>query len=311
MSKLLQAQTSPPLWRSILFVPALSERFIDSALRQPADALQIDLEDSIGPDDKARAREAAPGIARRFAQAGHEVIVRVNRPWRLLVRDLEAVVAEHVSAITLPKVPDAAFVRGAAEMLDELERERGLARSHTFGHTRLIAMIECAEGLASIDAIAAAHPRVAAIIVGAEDLAASLQMAVDDDALYWPNVRAVQAARRAGVMPLGFVGSVADYADLDAFRARCQRARRLGFDGGFCVHPRQVPVMNAAYAPADAEVARARALVQAFERESAQGRAAFSFEGRMVDLPVLLQARALLQRAAQIAERGARTAVRS
>jgi citrate lyase subunit beta/citryl-CoA lyase len=304
MNKLLQAEAALPLWRSILFVPALSERFIDSALRQSADALQIDLEDSIGPDDKARARDAAPTVARRFAQAGYEVIVRVNRPWRLLVRDLEAVVAEHVSAVTLPKVPDAAFVRAAAEMLDELERERGL----DLGRTRLIAMIECAEGLANIDAIAAAHPRVAAIIVGAEDLAASMQMAVDEDALYGPNVRAVQAARRAGVMPLGFVGSVADYADLDAFRARCERARRLGFDGGFCVHPRQVPVMNAAYAPADAEVARAQALVQAFESHAAQGRAAFSFEGRMVDLPVLLQARALLQRAARITARAARAA---
>ncbi|MDZ7651473.1 MAG: hypothetical protein U5L03_02330 [Burkholderiaceae bacterium] len=112
------------------------------------------------------------------------------------------------------------------------------------------------------------------------------------------------AARRAGVMPLGFVGSVADYTDLDAFRARIERARRLGFDGGFCVHPRQVAVMNQAFAPTPAEVARAQALVAAFEAQQAQGRAAFAFEGRMVDLPVVEQARTLLARAARNALRG-------
>lgn len=292
-----------PVWRSILFVPALSGRFVESALRQPADALQIDLEDSIGPDDKARARDAAPAIAQRFAQAGFDVLVRVNRPWRLLVRDLEAVVAREVHAITLPKVPDAAFVREVAQVIDELERERGLAS----GHTRLVAMIECPEGLAQIDAIAAAHPRVVALIIGAEDLALTLQCAVDEAALLGPNQRAVFAARRAGVMPLGFVGSVADYADLDAFRVRIERARRLGFDGGFCVHPSQVAVMNQAFAPTPAEVARAQALVAAFEAQQAQGRAAFAFEGRMVDRPVVDQARAVLARAARIAQRGVRS----
>jgi len=290
------------VWRSILFVPALAERFVESALRQPADALQIDLEDSIGPDDKARARDAAPAIAQRFAAAGFDVIVRVNRPWRLLVRDLEAVVSAPVHAITLPKVPDASFVREVAQVLDELERERGLAE----GRTRLIAMIESAEGLANVDAIAAAHPRMVALIVGAEDLALDLGCAIDDEALLAPNLRAVAAARRAEVMPLGFVGSVADYADEEAFHARVQRARRLGFDGGFCVHPRQIAAMNAAYAPTAAEVGHARALVAAFERALADGRAAFAFEGRMVDRPVVERARQLLARAERIAERSAR-----
>jgi citrate lyase subunit beta / citryl-CoA lyase len=227
------------------------------------------------------------------------------------VRDLEAVVAREVHAITLPKVPDAAFVREVAQVLDELERERGLVVGDTVGPavgpTRLVAMIECPEGLANIDAIAAADPRVVALIIGAEDLALTLQCAVDDEALLAPNQRAVFAARRAGVMPLGFVGSVADYADLDAFRARIERARRLGFDGGFCVHPSQVPVMNQAFAPTPAEVARAQALVAAFETQQVQGRAAFAFEGRMVDRPVVEQARALLARAARIAQRAART----
>ena len=289
-------QPQPPVWRSILFVPAIAERFVDSALRQPADALQIDLEDSIGPQDKARARAAAPEVARRFAEAGREVIVRVNRPWRMLVPDLEAVVGPAVRAVTLPKVPDAGHVRAVAEVLDELERERGMAP----GHTRIVAMVEGADGLARIDDIAAAHPRVVALIVGAEDLAVDLRMAVDDDTLYLPNLMAVMAARRAGIVPLGFVGSVADYADQEAFRARIRRARRLGFEGGFCIHPRQVAIMNEEFAPRAEELARARAMCAAFEEAQAQGRGAFSFEGRMVDLPVVEQARQLVARAARI-----------
>ncbi|NBT65900.1 MAG: hypothetical protein EBT32_11010 [Betaproteobacteria bacterium] len=145
-----------PIWRSILFVPATSARFIESAVRQAADALQIDLEDSVSPQEKDVARAAVAPIARSFVQAGKAVIVRVNRPWRLLVRDLEASVCEAVSAISLPKVPDAGFIKSVAEVLSELEFERGLVQ----GHTRLIAMIEDPEGVHHVDAIAQAHARM-------------------------------------------------------------------------------------------------------------------------------------------------------
>lgn len=281
-----------PVWRSILFVPATSDRFIESAVRQPADALQIDLEDSVGPDQKQFARERVAGIADRFAQAGYDVVVRVNRGWRLLVRDLEASVRASVRAITVPKVPDASMVRAVAEILQELETAAGLVA----GHTRIIAMIEDAEGLQNMAEIARAHPRVQAIIVGAEDLAVSLRMSVAEDGLYAPNVMAVVAARRAGVAPLGFIGSVADFKDEDEFRRKMERARRLGFEGTFCIHPRQVPIANAAFGPDPAEVEHARGLLAEFDAQVAAGRAAFAYKGRMVDLPVVEQARALIGR---------------
>jgi citrate lyase subunit beta/citryl-CoA lyase len=281
-----------PVWRSILFVPAVSDKFVDSALRQPADVLQVDLEDSVGPDRKDEARGRVAAIADRFAAAGRDVTVRVNRPWRLLVRDLEACVRASVRAIALPKVPDASFVREVAEVLAGLERERGLAD----GHTRMITMVEDAEGLAHLDAIAAAHSRVVGQIVGGEDLSVSMGSSIDDDALYVWNAMNVRAARRAGVIPIGFVGSVADYRDIDAFRARIVRARRLGFEGAFCIHPSQVPVLNACFAPGADEVTEARELVAAFEREVGTGRAAFAWKGRMVDLPVVDRARAVLAR---------------
>lgn len=285
-----------PVWRSILFVPAVSDRFVDSALKGDADALQIDLEDSVGPAQKDEARERVAAIADRFAQAGRDVTVRVNRPWRMLVRDLEATVRASVKAIAMPKVPDASFVRELAGVLADIERERGLP----VGHTRVITMVEDAEGLAHLDAIAAAHPRVVGQIVGGEDLSVSLGSTVDDDAMYVPNVDNVRAARRAGVLPIGFIGSVADYRDVDAYRARIVRARRLGFEGAFCIHPTQVGICNASFAPDPADVASAREMVDAFEREVGAGRAAFAWKGRMVDLPVVDRARRLLARHAAI-----------
>jgi citrate lyase subunit beta/citryl-CoA lyase len=289
-------------WRSLLFVPATNPRFTESALRQQADALQIDLEDSIAPDQKIQARALVPELADRYAAAGFDVVVRVNRPWRLLVRDIEACVRQSVKALTIPKVPDASFLLGVAEVLAECEIEAGLP----VGHTRLIAMIEDAVGLENMAAIAAAHPRVCAMIVGAEDLATSMRMAVDTDSLYVPNVMAVAACRRAGIAPLGFVGSVADFADRDIFSAAVQRAARLGFEGAFCIHPAQVDLANAAFTPPQASVDRARALLAEFERQCAAGRAACTFEGRMVDAPVAAQARQIVARFEEIAAMRAR-----
>lgn len=283
---------SAPAWRSMLFVPATSERFVESAMRQPADALQIDLEDSVAPDQKEAARRRVPAIADAFAAAGYDAIVRVNRPWRQLVRDLEAGVRPAVRAVTLPKVSDAAAVRAVAEILGELESAAGMA----VGHTRIIAMIEDAEGLHNMADIAAAHARMLGIIVGAEDLAVSMRMAVNADSLYLPNVMAVAAARRAGIMPIGFVGSVADFADEAAFRLTVQRARHLGFEGAFCIHPKQVPIVNAAFSPAAEEVEHAEALLAEAERQKQKGLVAFAFKGRMVDLPVMEQARMVVAR---------------
>ena len=288
-----------PVWRSIMFVPAVSERFVESAFKVPADLLQIDLEDSVGPLQKEEARGRVSAIADRFAAAGRDVSVRVNRPWRMLVRDLEATVRKSVLAIALPKVPDASFVQSVAEVLAELEREQNLP----IGHTRIITMVEDAEGVANMNPIAAAHTRVAGQIVGAEDLAVSMQMAVDDDSLYVPNVMNVTACRRAGVMPVGFIGTVADFKDQDAFRLRIRRARKLGVESAFCVHPTQVGIINEEFAPSAAEVEFARGLVAQFEIEVAGGRAAFTYRGRMVDLPVVDQSRQVLARHAAIVAR--------
>ncbi len=279
-------------WRSMLFVPANSEKFLQSALKRSADAIQLDLEDACPPDLKTATRARIGELAQLASSAGFDVIVRVNRPWRLLVRDLEACVHPAIKALTLPKVPDGSFIRSVAEVLAQVEQEKGMP----VGHTQLIAMVEDADGLANMDDIARAHPRLYGMIVGAEDLAVSMRMAVDPDGLYVPNIMAVAACRRAGIVPIGFVGSVADFADQDKFKQTVQRAARLGFEGAFCIHPSQIEPANEAFSPDAKAVERARALVATFEQARANGQATCTFESRMVDAPVVAQAHLLIER---------------
>ena len=151
--------------------------------------------------------------------------------------------------------------------------------------------------------IAAASERVVALTVGAEDLALDMDMRPTADALYVPNVQAVAAARAAGILPIGYVGTVADYQDEGLYRQTAEQARQLGFAGGFCIHPKQVPILNAAFSPSAEEVADAEAIVTAYEAAERAGQGAVSHRGRMVDRPVVERARALLARHAEIAAR--------
>ena len=288
-----------PLWRSMLFVPVLNEKFLAGVASRGADCIQLDLEDSIPLARKTEARAAVRAAAETLASQGIDVVVRINRPWRMAIADIEASVGPAVVALNLPKVPDVGHVCAVAEILDELEAERGLAR----GHTRLVVMIETPGGLIDMAAIATASDRVVAMTVGAEDLALAMGMEPVEDALYVPNVQAVAAARAAGILPIGYVGTVAEYEDEARFRETAERARRLGFAGGFCVHPKQVPILNAAFSPSAAEVAEAKALIAAYDAALAAGNGAVNHNGRMIDQPVAERARALLTRAAAIAAR--------
>jgi citrate lyase subunit beta/citryl-CoA lyase len=289
-----------PIWRSILFVPVLNDKFVAGAARRGADAIQLDLEDSIPVDLKAAARErlrAAVGEIR--AVASTDIIVRINRPWRMAVADLEAAVDRNVCAIALPKVPHAGHVQAIGEILDELEAERGLEP----GHTVLIAMIETAEGLVNLASIPAASSRVVGITVGAEDLAVSTEMEPSADAMYVPNMLAVAAARAAGCLPLGFVGSIADLGNGEEFEAAVMRASRLGFAGASCVHPSQVPILNRAFSPSAEAVNQAETILQVYEEATVRGAGAVRHEGRMIDAPVAERARALLRRHSALAAR--------
>lgn len=291
-----------PLWRSMMFVPVINDRFVAGAAQRGADAILLDLEDSIPPARKAEARRRVAEAAHSVAAGGPDVLVRVNRPWRMALADMEACVGADVTALLLPKVPNATHVQAVAEVLEELERERGL----TVGHTGLLLLIETPEGVTRINEIAAAHPRVIGLTIGSEDLCSAMGMVPDADSLYVPKMLAVIAARAAGVLPFGFVGSIADFSDIEAFRAVVRRARRLGFVGASCIHPNQVKVLNEEFSPSAEEVAKARGIVAAFEAALREGSGAVQHEGRMLDLPVVDQARTVLERDTAIRRRAAR-----
>jgi len=292
-------RTDLPVWRSMLFVPVTRPRFVEKGAEAGADAIILDLEDAVAPADKERARtllaEAAGAVSRR----GADIVVRVNRPWRMLVRDLEAAVLPGIAALALPKIESAEHIEAIAEIVAELEAERRMQP----GAVRLLAMVETASGFFRIDQIARAHARLVGLSIGAEDLALSVGMLPEPEGLFYPKQQCVIAARAAGVLPLGFIGTVADYKDLDAFRATIRRSRRLGFMGASCIHPSNVPILNEEFAPAAAEVAHAERMVAAFDAALAEGKGSIEFEGKMIDIPVVERARQLLAREAAIRSR--------
>ena len=249
-----------PTWRSMLFVPVIRESFVTSAHTRGADAIILDLEDSIPEPRKAHARTLVPAAANVVGQGGADVVVRINRPWHQAFRDIEAVVGADVGSLMCPKVESPEHIGVIAELLDTLEAGRGLAR----GHTRLIAMIETADAYFRVREIAKASPRLVAMTLGAEDFALAVGMEPLAETLLGPKQSVIIAARAAGILPLGFLGTVADFKDLDAFRATIRRSRTFGFAGASCVHPSQIAILNEEYGwPAEA-VARAQRMVAAY-----------------------------------------------
>ena len=293
---------SLPVWRSLLFVPVTAKRFVDGAARRGADAIILDLQHSVAASEKERARGLVPEAAEIVSRGGADVVVRINRPLRLAVRDIEATIGPRILALALPKVDSPEHVRLLAEIIDEVEAERGM----TPGTTRLIAMVETAAAFFRIAEIARAHPRLCALNLGAEDFALSAGILPDAEGLFMPKQMAVFAARAAGIMPLGFIGTVAEFHDLDGFRQTIRRSRRLGFIGASVIHPSQIPILNEEFRPSPEEVDHARRVVAAYHQALAEGVGAVTVDGKMIDVPVVERSRLVIEREAAIATREAR-----
>ncbi len=291
-----------PVWRSLLYVPAHVERFVEKAHLRGADGIQLDLEDAVPASEKEAARAAVERAAGRVRRGGADVLVRINAPLSLAVRDLEASVGPDVDGFIVSKVRSAAHVELLDELIGELEQRRGLA----VGHSRLIALVESAAAWPHLGAIARASPRIAALNMGAEDFALDCGMEASEETLLLPKQQLVQAAAAAQVLAIGLVGSMTGFADRDAFRALALRSRRFGFSGSSCIHPGQVAILNEAFSPSPADVDRARRIVDALDDAGRRGLGAVAVDGRMVDAPIAMNARRVLARDAQIAARAAR-----
>ena len=288
-----------PVWRSALFVPVNVTRFVEKAHTRGADAIILDLEDSVPLADKASARSVARAAAATVAANGPDVLVRINQPLRHAVRDLEACICPQVDTVVVPKVTGPEHIRFIDEVITELEVEHNMP----VGHTRLVAYIETPQALVQVVEIAASSSRLVGMSLGAEDFSSAVGMTPTPEGLFFANQQVVFAAKSAGILPLGFVGSVVEYSDLDAFRQTIHQARQLGFRGAFGIHPNQIRIMNEEFVATDEEVARARGIIEADLLAQKEGRGAFEYEGKMVDAPVVARARETLQIYEMVASR--------
>ena len=270
--------------RSLLYVPAHAPRFVARAHERGADAIILDLEDAVPPADKHAARAALTEAVPAVGRGGATVFVRINAD----TADADAAAACHAGAagLLVPKVRSADTLLALAAGLAAAERGRS--------PMRFIPLLEDPGAVFDARAILSAGTRILGVAVGGEDLATAMDAEPGPDLLRLPKMMVHLAAKAAGVLSFGLLRSIADYADVEGIAASAAEARALGFDGASCIHPAVVPILNAAFSPAPAALDRARRMIAAFE---AVGGAAFSFEGKMVDLPIVDRARRLVARA--------------
>jgi citrate lyase subunit beta / citryl-CoA lyase len=266
--------------RSLLFLPAIAPHLLPKATARGADALIVDLEDSVPPARKAEARPMAAAALRELAARGAQVLLRVNADPALRDADIAAIPPGIPLTVMLPKVESAGEVEALAERL----AARGIAAP-------IAALVETPRGVLEVARIAAASPRLCALGLGAEDYAASMSLDPDPLTLTGPAQMVAVAAHAHGLGFWGLVGSIAETQDMDAFGALVRLSRRIGFTGTVCIHPRQVPVANAGFGPTAEEIAWARRVVQAAEAARAAGQGAVLLDGRMIDRPIEDRAR--------------------
>jgi citrate lyase beta subunit len=288
----------------MLFVPASRPDMIEKATRSAADAICLDLEDAVAPESKAASR-AHIVQALQTLDFGHRVrIVRINAldtafAYRDVIEVVEAAGAQ-IDLIMLPKVQAPKDLEFLDMLLTQIEAHIGLP--HPIG---IEAQIETASGFLWTREIAQSSPRLEALIFGPGDYAASMQMpltnigALDEhDALYpghrWHAVMhtIVAAARANGLRCMD--GPYANFRDETGLAEVARIAQAMGFDGKQCIHPAQLATVNQLFAPAPAAVARAQAVVDAYEAAMAAGRGAISLDGKMIDAANLRMAQAVL-----------------
>jgi citrate lyase subunit beta/citryl-CoA lyase len=285
--------------RSFLFAPGNVARRVEKALTLEADAVIVDLEDSVAIAEKEATRKAvAAALEGPRRPRGY---VRVNAPSTpFCYGDLVATIHGRVDGVVLPKVESAADLHAIDWLIWNLERERGI----TEGSIDLMPQIETAAGLHRIDRVLQARSlrpykgpwRVKRVAFGAADYGHELGLTVglEETELAEARARVVLASRAAG-----FEGPIDSpwfhFKEAQGFARALERSRRGGFQGRLCVHPDQIAPVNAAYLPSDAELARAERIVAAFTQAEAKGEAAVQVDGEMVDYPVAHRARALLE----------------
>jgi citrate lyase subunit beta/citryl-CoA lyase len=277
------------MWRSLLFIPVLEDRFIAKAAERGADAIILDLEAGVADDRKVEAREVLGSVVARLSP-DVTTTVRINAQWDAASLDLDAAVIAGVSALHLALCENPDHVRRVAERVSQLEAERGIAP----GTVRLIAMLESPTALIRANEIAAASPRMAGLTLGMEDYATAMGATPNADLLRPACYQITQVARAAGIAPLAVPASMANFRDSEEMENAAGWARRIGAVGGYAVHPVQVEILNRVFAPSEEEIAWAHRVIEAAAKAKRDGAGVFTVDGRMVDLPIITRARDII-----------------
>ena len=303
--------------RCQLFGPGSRTALYEKMAVSAADVINLDLEDSVAPSDKDQARA-------NIIQATHDVdwgtkylSVRINgldTPfWYRDVVELLEQASDRLDQIMIPKVGCAADIYAVDALVTAIERAKGRARPISFE-----VIIESAAGIAHVEDIAAASPRLQAMSLGAADFAASMGMQTTgiggtqenyymlrdgaqhwSDPWHWAQAAIVAACRTHGVLPVD--GPFGDFSDDDGFRAQARRSATLGMVGKWAIHPRQIALANEVFTPSDAAVAEAREILAAMEDAKARGDGATVYKGRLVDIASIKQAEVIVKQSEMIA----------
>lgn len=284
--------------RSLLFIPGNKANMLAKAAGLAPDVLVPDMEDSVPDTEKPAARSTIVEWLPRLAAHPALLMPRVNSlrtDW--FEDDVAAVAAAGVFGISIGKIESAADVSRVSDALARSEREAGLDS----GSLRVVPWIETARAIVNCHEICTASERIAAVAFGGEDYTADLGVErLDDESnLIYARSAICNAARAAGVLALDT--PYFRFRDGDGLESSSMAARRLGFKGRFAIHPDQIEAINACFSPSQAEIDEARRIVAAFETAERTGRGSTSLDGRVIDVPVVKRARAVLEQAGSAA----------
>ncbi len=327
MSFTIIDQATPRLNRSELAVPGSSPQLFEKAARSAVDVIFLDLEDAVAPDQKAQARKNVIQALNDIDWGTKTVSVRINGlDTHYMYKDVIDVIeqgGERLDLLMIPKVGTAADVY-ALDMLTS-QVEAAVGRRKRLGFELII---ETALGMANVDAIAAASKRNESLHFGVADYAAStrarttmiggpnpgygvLTGSADDanrdyhwgDMWHYAVARMVVAARAWGLRPID--GPFGDFSDPEGYKAQASRAAVLGCEGKWAIHPKQIDLANEVMGPSEADVEKARRILEAMEQATKEGKGAVSLDGRLIDIASIKQAETLVKKAEQIAAAGA------
>ena len=267
---------------------------LDRAISLRPDAFVPDMEDSVPWDEKENARGVTAAYVPELAATGVPVIPRVNAlDTGLLEDDLAAVVGPHIYAVSVGKIDNPEIVAEVVDTLVRAESEAGVER----GSTRLVPWIESAEAIVKVYDICKSSDRIVAVALGAEDFTNDMEIkrTDSDSELAYARGAIAVAARAAGVLALDTPFFA--FRDPIALKANSEMSRAIGFRGRFAIHPAQLDIVNGVYSPSDEELIQAKREIEAFEEAVAMGRGSTSLDGKVIDVPVVKRAHALLERA--------------